>query len=64
MEVDKAPSEEEASKVTSQSWGTHGFPQPGAWPHKQHVGQALGMQQKSGLGERSSVADLLLSGKS
>lgn len=64
MEVDKVPSEEEASKVTSQSWGTQGFPQPGAWPHKQHAGQALGMQQKSGLGGRSSVADLLLSGKS
>ena len=63
MEVDKAPYEEEASKVTSQSWRTQGFPQPGAWPHKQHAGQALGMQ-KSGLGERSSVADLLLSGKS
>lgn len=49
MEVDKAPSEEDASKVTSQSWETQGFPQLGAWQDKQRAGQALDMPQKSGL---------------
>ena len=51
MEVDKAPSEEDASKVTSQSWETQGFPQLGAWQDKQRAGQALDMPQKSGLWE-------------
>ena len=46
MDADKAPSEEDASKVTSQSWATQGFPQLGAWQDKQHAGQALDMQQK------------------
>lgn len=49
MDADKAPSEEDASKVTSQSWETQAFPQLEAWQDKQRAGQALDMEQKSGL---------------
>lgn len=50
-EVDKAPTEEVSSKVTSKSWETQGFPQLGAWQDTEQVDQALDMQEKPSQGE-------------